>query len=568
MMKKTTCFILTAFVAGCQIISAQSNKNDTIARRSVVIERDYVPTVKNVNKLEISPVITEPEIKKSEVNYSEQVPLLKPDYEVNKWPAAAIHLTQNSYKKGYALIGFGLYGTAMGDVFYPIVDDATQSLTFDTHIHGLFGNTQRQWITNFGLNYLTRLESFDLNVGAYFKRNGFNYYGVNSPYHYTATGNYKDSTNSFINFGLKAGIKSKGDAEAMAYRADIQYNNLTPGTGLGEQLVHASGNIDLPIAEHRIGLGIDDYNMIYSKYLGQQLYPSYSVIGVNPYFNLKGEDWNVRLGLKDYFSINGTGKSFYLMPDVAAQIDLIKTVTLYAGITGKYDVNSMQKITDENPYISPITRVDDSYAPIEVFGGIKFSPLAGLLIDGSVDYTSYNKQYFYENQYIAPSFEPLLYANTLVSANYYQQILLPTFGVLYDKVNLTTAKFNVGYNWKDKIFAHFNARYNSWSTKTLEKAWMKPATEIETGVEAKITRNVFVNANYYYGGGRYAYLGGLNSSVKMKDINDLSLGASYSYSDWLTAFIRLNNVMGTKYQTWYGYDSLGLNWQIGAAVSF
>jgi len=565
-MKKSACLILTAFVAGCQIVSAQSHKNDTIARRSVVIERDYTPSIKNVEKLEINPIITEPEIKKSEVSYSEQVPLLKPDYEVNKWPAAAIHLQQNSYKKGYAILGFGLYGTALGDLYYPIVDDASQRLTFDTHIHGLFGDTQRQWITNFGLNYLKRLDAFDLNIGAYFKRNGFNYYGVTGSYFNTFSANYKDSTNNFINFGLKAGVKSKGDAEAVAYKANVEYNNFTPGTGLGEQKIHITGNVELPVGEHRLGLNIDDYNLFYSKYNGQQLYPNHAIVGVNPYFDLKGEQWSVRLGLKDYFSINGKDKSTHLMPDVAAQIDLTKTVNIYAGITGEYNVNSMQKITDENPYIDPTLRVDDSYAPVKVFGGIKFSPTAGLLLDGSVAYTSYDKQYFYANQY-----EPMyIYYVMVANLDYlynYPGIMKPTFTTLYDKAKVVTAKLNIGYNWKDKIFAHLNARYNSWDTKTLTKAWMKPSTEIEFGGEAKITRNVFVNANYYFAGGKYAYMVG-SDPIKMKNTNDLSLGASYSYSDWLTAFVRLNNVFGTKYQTWYGYNSLGLNWQIGAAVSF
>jgi outer membrane cobalamin receptor len=160
----------------------------------------------------------------------------------------------------------------------------------------------------------------------------------------------------------------------------------------------------------------------------------------------------------------------------------------------------------------------------------------------------------------------LILANTNYLYNY-ATILRPTFNVLYDKASVVAAKLNVAYNWKDRFLAHINATYNNWDTKTLAKAWMKPSTEIEIGGEAKITRNIFVNANYYFAGGRYAYLYG-TESAKMKNVNDLSLGASYSYSDWLTAFIRLNNVMGTKYQTYYGYDSLGLNWQIGAAVSF
>jgi hypothetical protein len=555
-MKKTTCLILTAFVAGCQLLAAQNNRNDTIARRNVVIERDYVPTVKNVEKLEIAPVITEPQLTKSEVNYSEKLFPQTPEYELNKWPAAAIHINQNSYKKGYALLGVGLYGTALGDLFYPIVDETTQRLTFDAHVHGLFGNTQRQWITNFGLDYLKRLALFDLNIGAYFKRNGFNYYGTNTSYHDTANGSYKDSTNNMINFGLKAGIRSKNvDQEAIAYQGDIGYNNLTPGKGLGEQQIRLKGNVDVPLGEHRLGIDIDNYNFFYTSYQGNS-FPNHSIVGLNSYFGMKGDNWKIRLGVKEYFSINGKGNSSNLMPDVTAQIDLTKTVTFYGGITGQYNVNSMQQITNENPYIYPGLRVEDSYAPIDLYGGIKFSPLSGLLINGSVDYTHYNKQYFYINGYY-------FYGNIITTS----PSLLPVFYALYDKADVVITKINASYNWKDKILAHFNARYNSWDTKTLDKAWMRPSTEIETGAEAKISRNVFVNANYCFAGGRYAYVAEVGA-VKMKNTNDLSIGASYSYSDWLTAFVRVNNLLGTKSQTFYGYDSLGINWQIGAAFSF
>lgn len=562
-MKKTICFILTAIVAGYQFSFAQSSKNDTIARRSVVIERDYIPTANNVEKLEVAPVITEPQLTKNEVNYSEQLFPQTPDYEVNKWPAAAIHLHQNTYKKGYALVGFGLYGTALGDLLYPIVDDATQRLTFDTHIHGLFGDKQRQLITNFGLNYQKRLETMDLNMGAYFKRNGFNHYGVNGAQFNTLT-NYKDSTNSFTNFGLKAGIRSKTDDEAVAYKAEFGFNNFTPETGLGEQQIRLKGNIDLPLGEHRIGVDIDNYNFFYSKYNNIQVYPSHSIVGVNPYFGMKGDNWNVRIGLKDYFSINGKGKSMYIMPDVTAQINMTKTVNLYAGITGEYNANSMQRITDENAYFNAASRVEDSYAPVKLSGGVKFAPQAGLLINGSVSYTSYNKQYFYINQF-NPDMYWVMLTNYIfpISIN----ILTPSFDVEYSKANVTTANLNISYNWKDRLFVHANGKYNNWDTQSISKAWMKPSSEIEIGGEAKITRNVFVSANYYYAGGRYANL--LTAgSTKMSDISDLSLGASYSYSDWLTAFIRLNNILGNNNQTWYGYDALKLNWQIGAAVSF
>jgi len=575
-MKKSTCFIVTAFVTGCQFLAAQSAKEDTIARRNVVIERDYIPTIQDVQKIDVAPLLTEPEIKKEAVNYSDQLSLLQPDYEMNKWQAAAIHLDQNNPKKGYALLGLGFYGTALGDLFYPIVDNAKQSLTFDTHILGIFGNKQQKLTTNFGLDYSHQFDNFNINLGAYFKRTGFNYYGINGLNFNKYTATYKDSTNNFINFGVKAGIHSKGNAEDVHYSADIQYNNFTPGTGLGEQQIHTLGNIELPIEQYHIGLDLDMYNLTYAQYQGATLFPSQSVVGVNPYLGISGDEWKVRIGLKDYFSTGGNGKACNFAPDITGQINIIKTVTAYAGITGQYTVNTMQRITDENLYIDPTVRVNDSYAPFEFYGGLKFSPITGLLINGSVDYTLFNKEYFYvnesepENTYLAYQNNSALY----VPNNSPSYLTRPMYNVVYDKAKLLKTILKASYDWQDRVITHFSTQFNNWDMNTLEHAWMRPSFEMELGSEVKVNKNIFLNANYYFAGGRYAQIGTFSSAVTtpstvhMDNINDLSLGASYLYSDWLTTFIRLNNVLGKSYQTWYGYDTLGINWQIGAAIIF
>ena len=49
---------------------------------------------------------------------------------------------------------------------------------------------------------------------------------------------------------------------------------------------------------------------------------------------------------------------------------------------------------------------------------------------------------------------------------------------------------------------------------------------------------------------------------------DINLGASYAFLDWLSAFVKVNNLINSKYQLWAGYEAQGFNVMAGAAFSF
>jgi|GEM_PF-944567 hypothetical protein len=562
-MKQATYFLFLFSMIGSQIVTAQVTKNDTIGKRNVIIEREYTPTAPDVTRLMVSPIVTEPEIKPEPVTFSDQLSPLQPAFDLHKWQAAVVHIDQDPIHKGYALLGGGWYGTALGELLLPIVNNNTQQLIFNTHLWSLFGNKQQHLVTNFGLDYKYSFTPFDLSFGAYFNREGFNYYGTNgSSFQYLPSStNYKDTTNHFVNGGFKVAINSHKNPSNIDYSLQIKYNSFVPGFGLHEQQIDASGNVEVPINENRLGVLIDVADFSYNQ-PSTTSYPSYAVIGVNPYFNLLGNSWEVHIGLKDDVTTGGSNRKMNLMPDVTAHIDLIPTVTAYGGITGSYQINSMQNMMDNNHYLLPTLRVRDSYVPIDAFAGIKSSPLTGLLLNGSIDYKQYDKQYFYIN------------ASSDINAFAFPTLnnwSLPMFDVVYDNAHEVTLHFNSNYNWRDEQFIFLEANYHYWNTQTISHAWMQPSFEFCAGIDQKVTQHLSLNANYYFGGGRYAALLG-NVSVSMKNINDVNFGASYSYSNWLTAFARVNNILSLapalRYQTWYGYDAVNCNFQVGVAFSF
>ncbi|MGC9150278.1 MAG: hypothetical protein ACP5F6_00745 [Microbacter sp.] len=553
-------FLLLLFgVIGSQVTWAQSSKNDTIAKRNVIIERNYTPTAPEVHRIESNPIVTEPEIKATSVSFSDQVNPLIPLFDLNKWKAAVVDINQDHFHNGYAIIGGGFYGNLLGDLFLPIVHVATQKLTFNTHVTSLFGNKQQQLVTHFGLDYTHYFHPLTLHLGGYFYRDGFNYYGTNGIL--TSDKNFRDSTNHFVNAGIVADLHSNRGVTPVQYSASVQFNSFVPGFGLHEQLLRGQGNIEIPLNENQLGLSVDLSNYAYNNHLPGFGYANYAVIAVNPYFNLMGDSWKVHIGFKDAVTTAGSNKRVNVMPDVTAQIHLIPSVMLYGGVSGEYHVNDMATMMNDNPYLVPSLRVKDTYVPVDAFLGIKSTPISGLLLNGSIDYKYFNQQFFYVNALDSTSLPAFAISHRNV----------PMFNVMYDKAQEATVNFSGHYSWKDEQVIFIEANYHYWHTQSIAHAWMNPSFELSAGIDKKVSQHVVLNADYYFAGGRYA-LQPDGTSVLMRNINQINLGASYSYSDFLTAFVHLNNVLGLssslRYQNWYGYDALGVNFQIGVALSF
>jgi outer membrane cobalamin receptor len=108
--------------------------------------------------------------------------------------------------------------------------------------------------------------------------------------------------------------------------------------------------------------------------------------------------------------------------------------------------------------------------------------------------------------------------------------------------------------------------YNSWNVTTEQYAWNKPKYEAELNASYKIDKNFSVAANTFYEGGRYAKLGKV--AIAMPDKMDINLSVNYQYDKQFSAFVKLNNLINSQYQDFYGYDVQGINFMLGAAISF
>jgi len=138
--------------------------------------------------------------------------------------------------------------------------------------------------------------------------------------------------------------------------------------------------------------------------------------------------------------------------------------------------------------------------------------------------------------------------------------------VLYSSASLLKIGVRANYNLQDRLNVQLKGAFNGWDVATEEFAWNKPRWEADLSTDVHITRDLSVSTNVFFEGERYAKIG--VSPMRMRPKVDINLGLSYSYLQWFTAFVKVNNLINNPYQNFYGYEVQGQNVLVGAAFSF
>jgi len=584
--------ILLILIGSTLSIQAQ----DTIVNRSVSVEREYKPLIHDAGKINSMPLVLEPNVVKSPANYSNFNLPLNADYNIHILPAADLVMDKPAQAdKGFARIGVGNFSNTLADFAYPVINTPDIRLDFSLNHLATFNTLQMHSTTKANLSFDKIFKTFDLYAGVgggheYFKYYGNNYNAVDSiiqlnqlavkyenPFYQeisrvgvnTLQRSYSlDSLSRFPNsdtfwrFNAQVGVRSLPMSTDLRYQAEIQYKSFSSLNGMTENIVRTRAGFSSPNEKNRLGMDLDLNNMMYSSVNIPDFnyWNTYAVLTLNPYYNIERPEYNVRLGVKTSFSFVH-GKFVSPSPDVRAEWKAVpEYLSLYGGVTGDYEINTLDKIFTENPYLLSDLRLTDTYTPIDFYAGIKLKPVYNLLLDGYIDYRYIDNQYFFVNNgYSLATSTTILYPS---DATIYSN----RFSVVYGRSSLFKAGIRANYNYKKLVNFELKYAYNGWKVDNQPYAWNKPKYEAQLNTDLRINDNLTVSANMYYEGTRYARLG--NLSILMQDKVDINLGVAYSYNNWLTVFGKINNLINNQYQNFYGYDVQGTNMMIGAAFSF
>jgi hypothetical protein len=564
-------------------LSAQTVETDTTIARNIEVVREYNPFIQEASKINTMPELKDIESKKIQVDYEVwTIPTTPPTNVIPVLNYATVSApSYKDYKDGFIKIGAGNYTSFLGELYTPIYKDSQYLLDVYVKHNSSFGDIkltlddqdEPQSISNKGLindnkakvSFLKSIRTCELSSFIGFGYNRFNYYGYDAADFITpeVTPNparfeedYRKQ--AFLNVDANLRYRTKEYVSGWKYDLQTNYNLFRNTNKLMEHTIFTDLFGTYRMENSSIAARIEMFNIFMGRPENTPLYQfnekkeleSYTVIKVNPYYAFEGEAGRIVLGIKGNFSI-GHGRPGSISPDIYGTVKVKKDkIYLYAGVTGDFVVNNYRYMTSVNPYISPDTRVEDTYIPIDVYAGTKINFFNRLNMDLFIGYKIINNPYFFVNK------------TDDIEHCYYN-----TFDVVSDKdAGLFNAGLSLLYNWNDRLHLTFKSKYNKWSLDKIEKPWYKPAFEMDFQAAYNITEYLRINASYHTELDRYAQV--KETAAPLKNIHDISVGANYKLLSFVNIFLNLNNLLGQEYAHWYGYGLQRFNVMGGVTVTF
>lgn len=581
-----------ALLSAFSIVSAQNasdstntaSATDTTIKRNIEVVRDYTPVIKEAGKINTMPELKDVNTKKIEVDYKVWTSTYKPKTDIiPSLDYALASQEENKYsREGFLRLGGGNYKSFLGELYTPIYNSDVALFDFYLKHNSSFGNVTLKKdnydvlsndVLSKGLyndnkariSFLRSIRIREISAFGEFGYNRFNYYGLNSDMISFSEQNkdkeepeYKndDQKNSHLTAALNFRFRSKDYIEQWKYDLQTNWRLLKTHFDVAENTIFTDLAASYRMQESILSLKFQMYNVFVSTpeigsidFSKAQNFNNFTVLKFNPYYSFISEVGRLNLGLKASFGIN-QGKNTAFSPDITGQVRVIDNIWyVYAGVTGDYKVNTLRSLANENIYLSPDARPEDTYIPLDIYLGTKLNIGKSVNTDIHIGYKIINNQYFYVNK-----------SDSTGMKN--------TFDVVYDK---NVGQFNCGaavnYNFREKVDFSFKIGYNKWSLEKQKEAWMLPAAQIGLGVSYVPTDFLRFNINYDFEAGRKAKLG-KDSSVDLKNFNDISLGANYKLMSFLDVFARFNNILNQRSEFWYGYPSQGFNFLLGLTLTF
>lgn len=578
--------ILTLSVAPISL-SAQTAAKDTTLNRQVSLEREYAPTIRDASKINTLPALHEPEKKQYDIKFEHSIPGINiTTYPIADTGSGDIK-TQIDYSKhkGYFLFGAGMYSNLDGAAGYRILDSETDQLdVFATHNstngkisylnpNSLLDQAQAKNLENFfKAKYSHDFGSLAWNLNGSFFNNGFNYYG--NPYVFSTPnsdpsiyeGFMKNNQNVSV-IEIETGIDSKGSSDQLSYSANVKFDSFSSKYGPSITDKGVSGSIFDALVDIAVPAGADrklgvEGGIFFQKFgsvdfvhsLDNNTFHNLTIFRAKPYYSIEENNFKVSLGASLNMASDVHNK-FVLAPNINGSWNFNEKSLLYFTLDGGINDNNFVEMNRINRYINPASRVFISQTLYNLQLGVRSAIADGFEFDILGGYKYTNDQHLFV-PYQAQSWgnvSEMLYAN-LGAGNFGG--VLKTKLIPYTDMSLKalTHFYNVG-------------KYTLTENAPNEKgAWGLPTFSLNLNADVSPIENLTLSLNYLFEGGRKTYIN--STSVAMNNINELNIKGTYTISDWLSFYVRVNNMLGQKYERYYGYTNQGINAMAGVNLKF
>lgn len=268
--------------------------------------------------------------------------------------------------------------------------------------------------------------------------------------------------------------------------------------------------------------------------------------------------WDLDAGLCFHvFGDSRDGNRFQFNPRVRLNVQAVPDIlALYVGVDGGVKRNTIQAISDINPFLHPFD-VDDlafSREKLYVYLGVKSN------LTREIDFALTASTHWLGNQM---SFDYYYYPYQISVAEG-SYVGYNDFKPLYtEKVFQFQLKGELNLHWDDRILAHVEAEYNYYNRSLLYTPAFRGGLMFRYDIGHKfiVTSEIagYTNMKAHDHFGR---------EVTLKGGFDWSAGLEYRFFKRWSAFVNLNNLIAYRYYRWYDYPTYRFNVMAGITFSF
>ncbi len=470
--------------------------------------------------------------------------------------------------RGYVKGGYGVYNTALLDVFY--TDERNRNGTWGVHYNHLsssggvaledsipdeFSNNNiRLWGRRF-------LKKHSLEGTFEWDRDVVHYYGFDPQL-------YFDATTDDIRQRFNA---VSGEVELTSYYRDSSKVNYTGGVAfrnfrdLNEGIennvqidAHARKHVGSELYHLDVTANYNDFTYLLTNAKDVQDNYSNFLLQVAPTVETRVGNLSVNVGAGIWIDARGT-RPFHFYPLAEASYSILDDLFIpYAGVRGQMQLNTYHSVAQNNPFIVSDIELRNTNQRLQFYGGIRGTLSSTTSFNAQVSQTSYEDfLYFVNDSATGPG---------------------NRFIALYDGLNVFNLRGEVSIHANESLNMFIRGDYFLYGTDVEEHPWYQPTTRLTLTTSYDLQDRLVVNLDIFTEGQRKA-----KSLVQMRDgetaadgsytvdlrgYADANLGVEYRYTKRLSGWVRLNNLLASRYQRWNLYNIQRFTAMMGATYAF
>jgi hypothetical protein len=303
----------------------------------------------------------------------------------------------------------------------------------------------------------------------------------------------------------------------------------------------------------------------------EELKNSHLNIGIAPSLVILRDDLTVNLGVAGFVSMDSENSTtdLFLYPQISASYRVAGEYFIaYAGLEGDLQQNSYYDFAQENPFIAPVQRVQPTDRQYDGYIGMKGKLSNSASYNLRAGYQAENNKALYRLQnFTTPSM--------IISGDRQAYRYGNAFEVRYDNVNTFSVFGELNFDVSNNFKMRLNGQFNAYTTDVEMEAWNLPDLTASVFGDYQISDNWFAGINLFFVGERKDQRGVINpigifeqTTISLDSYFDANAHLGYRLSDRLSAFGRVNNILGTNYEKWLNYPVQGLQALVGATYKF